>query len=63
MNLNFNIEPVILNDNVIKTFRVTRIFQENTDRIKRLSYSMTGDTLITSGDDDSIVIYDCLNGS
>lgn len=56
-------DSVKLTDATIKSYRVTRIFQENADRINSLNFSSNGETLITSGDDDSIVLYDCLNGS
>ena len=62
-NASAGIEPVRLTDAVIKTFRSTRVFHENTDRINSLDFSANGDTLISSSDDDSIVIYDCQTGS
>lgn len=52
-----------LTDNVMQNFRVAKIFRENTERITSVDYSANGDTLITSSDDDSIVIYDCQNGT
>jgi len=51
-----------LTDNVVRNFLVAKIFRENTDRINSLDYSSNGETLISSSDDDSIIIYDCLNG-
>lgn len=58
-----NIDGLKLTDNVVKTFRNARVFHENTDRINALDFSANGETLITSSDDDSIVIYDCQSGS
>ncbi|XP_069141823.1 WD repeat-containing protein 82-like [Argopecten irradians] len=52
-----------LTDSVVQNFRVAKIFRENTDRITSLDYSANGETLISSSDDDSIVIYDCQNGT
>jgi len=51
-----------LTDGVIRNFLVAKIFRENTDRINSLDYSSNGETLISSSDDDSIIIYDCQNG-
>lgn len=52
-----------LTDNVVRNYRVAKIFRENTDRINRIDFSSDGNTLISSSDDDSIVIYDCQNGT
>ncbi len=62
-NNNNNIEGLKLTEAVVKTFRNARVFHENTDRINALDFSANGETLITSSDDDSIVIYDCQAGS
>jgi len=52
-----------LTEGVIRNFLVAKIFRENTDRINSLDYSSNGETLISSSDDDSIIIYDCQNGT
>jgi len=52
-----------LTDVVVRNFLVAKIFRENTDRINSLDYSSNGETLISSSDDDSIIIYDCQNGT
>ncbi len=52
-----------LTENVVRNFRVAKIFRENTDRISSMDVSTDGQTLISSSDDDSIVIYDCQNGT
>jgi COMPASS component SWD2 len=62
-NNNNNIEGLKLTETVVRTFRNARVFHENTDRINALDFSANGETLITSSDDDSIVIYDCQAGS
>ena len=51
-----------LEDHVIRSLRVAKVFRENSDRINYLDFSANGETLITSSDDDSMVIYDCLEG-
>ena len=51
-----------LTDNVVRAFRVAKVFRENSDVINAMDFSPNGDTLITSSDDDSVVIYDCLEG-
>jgi WD40 repeat protein len=60
---NNNTDGLKLTEAVVKTFRNARMFHENTDRINALDFSSNGETLITSSDDDSIVIYDCQAGS
>ena len=52
-----------LTDQVIKTFKTAKIFRDNTDVVNSINYSHSGDTLISSSDDDQIVIYDCQNGT
>ncbi|XP_072025757.1 WD repeat-containing protein 82-like isoform X2 [Amphiura filiformis] len=52
-----------LTDQVMRSFRVAKLFKDqNTDRINSLDFSHNGETLISSSEDDSIVIYDCLEG-
>ncbi len=51
-----------LEDQVIRSFRVAKVFRENSDRVNHLDFSSNGEILITSSDDDSMVIYDCLEG-
>ena len=51
-----------LTDSVISAFKPAKIFRDNMDKINYLDYSSSGDTLVTSSDDDSIVIYDCFDG-
>jgi COMPASS component SWD2 len=49
-------------DGVVRSFRVAKLFRENTDRINHMDFSTTGDMLISSAEDDQIVIYDCEKG-
>ncbi|XP_064632433.1 WD repeat-containing protein 82-like isoform X2 [Lineus longissimus] len=52
-----------LTDHVLRSFRVAKVFRENNDRINYMNFNPNGETLISSSDDDSIVIYDCQNGT
>lgn len=52
-----------LTDQVVKSFKTAKVFRENTDVINSVNFSPQGDTLISSSDDDQIVIYDCQNGT
>lgn len=52
-----------LDDNVVKKFTVAKLFQDNNDRVNSLDFTPDGLTLISSSDDDSIIIYDCQNGT
>ncbi|XP_071512077.1 WD repeat-containing protein 82-like [Diadema setosum] len=52
-----------LSDQVMKSFQVAKLFKDqNTERINSIDFSHNGETLISSSEDDSIVIYDCLEG-
>lgn len=51
-----------LTDEVFRSLRVSKVFRENTDRINCIDYSANGESMITSSNDDSIVIYCCLEG-
>lgn len=48
---------------VAKSFKVAKTFKENADKINHINYSQNGDSLISSSDDDQIVIYDCVAGT
>lgn len=50
-----------LGDSVVKSFRVAKVFRDNTDKINSIDFAPNGETLISGSDDDSIVIYDCAN--
>uniref|UniRef100_A0A5F8GLB7 Uncharacterized protein n=1 Tax=Monodelphis domestica TaxID=13616 RepID=A0A5F8GLB7_MONDO len=51
-----------LTDMVLRSFRVAKVFRENSDKINCLDFSPNGETVISSSDDDSIVLYDCQEG-
>jgi len=55
-------EKMKLQDSVIRSFRVAKVFRENSDYVNNMCFSSNGDSLITSSNDDSIVIYDTLEG-
>jgi len=52
-----------LDDNVVTNFAVAKLFRENTDRINSMDFNPDGLSLISSSEDDSIIIYDCQNGT
>merc|ERR1711862_723303 len=52
-----------LTDIVVQNLRVAKVFRENTNTINNIDFSTNGEMLISSSDDDSIVIYDCQNGT
>lgn len=56
-------EKMKLTEQVIKSFRAAKTFRENTLRINSVDFSLQGDTLISSSDDESIFIYDCQSGT
>ncbi|XP_038054439.1 WD repeat-containing protein 82-like [Patiria miniata] len=52
-----------LSDSVMRSFRVAKLYKDqNTERINSIDFSHNGETMISSSEDDSIVIYDCLEG-
>ncbi|ODM90377.1 WD repeat-containing protein 82 [Orchesella cincta] len=51
-----------MSDDTVRKMRVTKIYRENTDRINSMHFSQSGDLLISSAEDDQIVIYDCEKG-
>ena len=50
-------------DNVIRSFRSVKVFRDNQDKINHMHFSQDGQLLISSADDDQIVIYDCERGT
>ena len=51
-----------LTETAVRSFAVAKLFHDNKDKINSLDFSSDGTTLISSSDDDSIVLYDCLEG-
>lgn len=52
----------LIDANIIK-FHVVKEFSINNDKINSIDFSQDGTTLISSSDDDAIIIYDCEKGS
>lgn len=50
-------------DSNVRKFRVRKEFRENNDKINSIDFSQDGSTLISSSNDDAIIIYDCESGS
>lgn len=50
-------------DNVIRSMRVGKVFRDNQDSINHMHFSTDGASLISSSEDDQIVIYDCERGT
>nr|XP_060162583.1 WD repeat-containing protein 82-like [Globicephala melas] len=51
-----------LSDSVLRNFHVTKVFRENSDKINCFDFSPNSETVISSSDDDSIVLCDCQEG-
>lgn len=49
-------------DNVVRSFKVAKVFRENTDKINSFDFSPAGDYIISCSEDDQIVIYDSQKG-
>lgn len=56
------IRKMKLTDDVFRSFRVAKVFRENSDRINCLNFSANGESMIASSNDDSIAVYCCLEG-
>lgn len=52
-----------LDDNIMKDFSVAKSFKEYDARVNSIHFSWDGLNLITSSEDDQIVIYDCERGT
>ncbi|KAL3320197.1 WD repeat-containing protein 82 [Cichlidogyrus casuarinus] len=52
-----------LTDAAIRNFKPVKYFKENSDKLNSFSFSSNGETLITSSNDDQMVIYDCISGT
>ncbi|XP_055639765.1 WD repeat-containing protein 82 [Toxorhynchites rutilus septentrionalis] len=50
-------------DSVVRSFKVAKVFRENTDKINAIDYSSNGEMLISCSEDDQIVLYDCEKGT
>ena len=52
-----------LDDPVVRNFAVAKCYPENNERVNSIDFTPDGLLLISSSDDDSIIIYDCQNGT
>lgn len=51
-----------LTDDIIKCFRIGKYFDKHTEQINSISYSDSGEWLISCSNDDSMNLYDCFEG-
>lgn len=52
-----------LNDSVIRSFKVAKVFRENQEKSNSIDFSTSGEKLISCSEDDQIVLYDCEKGT
>uniref|UniRef100_A0A8C4QTT6 Uncharacterized protein n=1 Tax=Eptatretus burgeri TaxID=7764 RepID=A0A8C4QTT6_EPTBU len=52
-----------LTEAVIRSLRVAKVFRENSDRINCFDFAANGESMISSSEDDSIVLFDCQEGN
>ncbi|BHF67076.1 WD repeat-containing protein 82 [Sparganum proliferum] len=52
-----------LTQSAIKSFKPVKYFKENFDKINSLSYTDSGEFIISSSDDEQMIIYDCTSGT
>ncbi|KAL0588163.1 WD repeat-containing protein 82 [Plecturocebus cupreus] len=51
-----------LTDSMLRSFCVAKVFRKNSDKINCFDFSPNGETVISSSNDDSIILYDCQEG-
>lgn len=51
-----------LDDELVRSLKVVKVFREDTDKVKAIDFSPNGDHLISCSDRDKVAIYDCENG-
>ena len=56
--MNDDIKPAVLPEETIKSFRVAKVFRDNTDSINGMDFSPHGDVFVTSSVDESLTVYD-----
>ncbi|XP_059099380.1 WD repeat-containing protein 82-like [Tigriopus californicus] len=49
-------------DPVIRSMRVGKVFKDNTETVNHMNFSGCGGFMISSAEDDQIIIYDCEKG-
>ncbi|KAF9158863.1 member of Set1p complex, histone methyl transferase [Actinomortierella ambigua] len=54
--------PVVLTSTILESFKVTKIFKDNTQIITSLDFDDSGTKCITSAEDESLHVYDCTAG-
>lgn len=52
-----------VNSGAMQKMKICKVFKDNTDAINSMDFSEDGDFLITSGDDQQLVLYDCNKGT
>lgn len=51
-----------ITDGVLRSFRVARTHRKNEEKVNCVDYSPNGENVITSSDDDRILLYDMRDG-
>jgi COMPASS component SWD2 len=51
-------KPAFIPEETIKSFRVAKVFRDNTDSINGMDFSPHGDVFVTSSVDESLTVYD-----
>jgi len=51
-----------LTENAVRSLTVAKLFKDHKDKVNSVDFSTDGTLLISSSDDDSIIIYNCVEG-
>ena len=54
--------PVVLTPALLGSLKVSKIFQDNTQIITSLDFDDSGTKCVTSAQDESLHVYDCVTG-
>lgn len=55
-------QPVVLTPTLLSALKVSKIFKDNTQIITSLDFDDTGSKCVTSAQDESLHVYDCVTG-
>lgn len=54
-NLNIQQSKMKLIDSVVRSFKVAKVFRENSDKINAIDFSTNGEKLISCSEDDQVI--------
>ena len=46
----------------LRSFKVSKVFREHKEKVNSIDYSFNGETMISSSNDDTMIVYCCMEG-